>query len=121
MGKNKKLVIILLSLAFLLTSTLIYRSEICCMFNGARYYGWPSSFVTVSKTTESLEEAKKIETKNLPYLLNNGWKMDFGVGMGQYGVSSNAIINLITNYLLYLIIANLLVKRLFRAKGVDRI
>jgi len=87
------------------------------MFNGARYYGWPSAFVTVSKTTESLDEAKKIETKSLPYLLKNGWKMNLGAGMGQYGVSSNAIVNLVTNYLLYLIIANLLVKN-FKNKKI---
>jgi hypothetical protein len=111
-----KKIIVLLSLTLLLTSTLIYRSEVCCMFSGARYYGWPSAFVTVSKTTDNLDEAKKIETNNLPYLLRNGWKMYFGAGMGQYGVSSSAIFNLITNYLLYLIIASLLVKNLKKKK-----
>jgi len=87
------------------------------MFNGTRYYGWPNAFITVSKTTEFLNEAKKIETENLFYLIKNGWQVNFTANaMGQYGISSNAVFNLVTNYFLYLTISYLLIKRWFYKK-----
>lgn len=108
---DKKRAIVSLSLFFLLISTFIYRSGICCMFNATRYYGWPSSFIVVSKTTEFLDEAKKVETENLVNLINNGWKVSFQANqIGQPGLSSLAILNLITNYLFYLIITTLLIR-----------
>jgi len=117
MVNNKRRTVIILSVFFLLISTLIHRSEICCMFNGTRYYGWPNAFVTVSKTTEFLDEAKKIETENIFYLIKNGWKVNFAANaMGQYGISSSAGFNLTTNYLIYLGVSHLLIKRCFYKK-----
>lgn len=108
---SDKKIVIFLSLFFLLVSTLVYRSDICCMFSATRYYGWPSSFIVVNKTTEFLDEAKKVETKNLVSLMKDGWKISFGANqMGQYGISPIVIVNLISNYLFYLLISYLLVK-----------
>lgn len=109
-GKRKTMVF--LSLLFFVLSTLIYRTDICCMFNAARYYGWPSSFIVVNKTTEFLDEAKKVETENIVYLVKNGWKINFTASkMGRFGISSLATFNLITNYLFYLLIAFLIINR----------
>ena len=99
-----------------MVSTLIYRSEICCMFSGIRYYGWPNAFITVSKTTESLEEAEKIKNKNVIFLIKNGWRVNFGGGVGKYGISPSGGFNLVTNYLFYLAISYLLVKKLINKK-----
>lgn len=101
----------ILGFFFLLATTLIYRSDICCMFNASRYYGWPSSYIVVNKTTEFLEEAKKIETENVVNLVKDGWTVSFNANaMGQFGVSSVAALNLITNYLFYYAISYLLIK-----------
>lgn len=82
------------------------------MFNGARYYGWPSSFIVVNKTTEFLDEAEKVETENIFYLVKNDWKINFTASkMGRFGISSSATFNLITNYLFYLLIAYLITNR----------
>ena len=114
MISSKKRIIIFLSLFFLLISTLTYRSDICCMFSASRYYGWPSSFILVNKTTEFLDEAKKNETENLVSLIKNDWKISFKANeIGQYGLSSITIFNLITNYLFYLLISYLLVKSFY--------
>src|SRR5690606_23011215 len=111
MSGNKK-TIVFLSLLFFVLSTFIYRTDICCMFNGARYYGWPSSFIVVNKTTEFLDEAKKVETENIFYLVKNDWKINFTASkMGRFGISSSATFNLITNYLFYLLIAYLITNR----------
>lgn len=110
MIKSKRIMFIL-SLFFLLISTLIYRSDICCMFSASRYYGWPNSFILVNKTTESFDEAKKVETENLISLIKNDWKVSFKANeIGQYGLSSMAILNLIISYIFYLVIAFLIVK-----------
>ncbi len=110
MIKNKKIIFIL-SFLFLAISTLIYRSDICCMFSASRYYGWPSSFILVNKTTESFDEAKKVETENLINLIKNDWKVSFKANeFGQYGLTSIVILNLVTNYLLYVAIVSLIVE-----------
>ncbi len=81
------------------------------MFSASRYYGWPSSFIVVNKTTEYLEEAKKVETESLVYLLKNGWKISFKADIiGQNGLTSMAIVNLMANYFLYLGLAFLIIK-----------
>lgn len=116
---SKRKTMVFLSLLLFVLSTFIYRIDICCMFNAARYYGWPSSFIVVNKTTELLDEAKKIETENIAYLVKNGWKINFTASkMGRFGLSSLATFNLITNYLFYLLIAYLIIRviQYFRKK-----
>jgi len=81
------------------------------MFSASRYYGWPNSFILVNKTTESYDEAKKVETEDLIDLIKNDWKISFKANaFGQYGLTSIAILNLIINYALYLIIAFFIVE-----------
>lgn len=81
------------------------------MFSASRYYGWPNSFILINKTTESFDEAKKIETENLINLTKNDWKITFKANeFGQYGLTPIAMLNLIINYILYLILASLIVK-----------
>ena len=110
MIKSKRIMFIL-SFFFLLISTLIYRTDICCMFSASRYYGWPSSFILVNKTTESFDEAKKVETENFFNLTKSGWKVSFRANeFGKYGLSSITILNLIVNYIFYLVIAFLIIK-----------
>jgi hypothetical protein len=87
------------------------------MFSASRYYGWPSSFIIVNKTTEFLNEAKMVETENLVNLIKNDWKIRFRANnFGQYGLSLSAIFNLITNYLLYLGISWLIVEIIYFLK-----
>lgn len=92
-------------LSFLLLSFstfLVSRSEICCMFSSVRYYGWPNAFIRISKTTEFLEEAKKIETESFSYLISNGWELGLGGDiLGKFGFNSSGVINLILNAIFY--------------------
>jgi len=106
-----KKAVLLGAFVLLMFSTFVYKNDICCMFNATRYYGWPSPYIVVSKTTELLDEAKKIESESLIELINDGWQVRF---VGNYtkriGISSYTVVNLITNYLFYLGVAHLLVK-----------
>ncbi len=81
------------------------------MFSASRYYGWPNSFILVNKTTESFDEAKKVDTENFINLIKSDWKVSFSANMfGQYGLSSMALLNLVTNYILSVALALLVVK-----------
>ena len=105
-----KIKVLILSILLFISTSLIKRSEICCMFSATRYYGWPNVFITVTKTTETLKEAKKVETESLNHLLENGWKMRFGSDfMGIYSWTSVALLNLLINmgicYLITLTVA----------------
>jgi hypothetical protein len=73
------------------------------MYNSSRYYGWPNALVSINKTTDDFQEAEKIETKSLPYLLKNGWKISFPADdMGLYSVTGSPLIDLFLNYLVCL-------------------
>jgi len=98
-----KSIIILLSFILLAASTLFHHhTEICCMFGANQYYGWPNAYLTLSKTTNDYDEAKKVETENLFYLLKHGWEIKFNTHyMGLYGLTSSPIINLGLNYLTF--------------------
>ena len=94
--------ILLSALLLTIVSTFIYKTDICCMFTATRYYGWPSSFISVSKTTETLDEAKKVDSEKLTNLLKEDWQVRFSANyIRKVGLSSSAIINLATNYLFY--------------------
>ena len=98
--------ILLSALLLTIVSTFIYKTDICCMFTATRYYGWPSSFISVSKTTETLDEAKKVDSEKLTNLLKDGWQVRFNADyIRRMGLSSIAVINLATNYLFYLGVA----------------
>lgn len=72
------------------------------MFSSVRYYGWPNAFIRISKTTEFLEEAKKIETESFSYLISNGWELGLGGDiLGKFGFNSSGVINLILNAIFY--------------------
>ncbi len=84
------------------------------MFSASRYYGWPNSFILVNKTTESFDEAKKVDTENFINLIKSGWKVSFRANeFGQYGLSSIALLNLGVNCILSVLLA-LLVLNMFR-------
>lgn len=106
----KAVYIISFGFIFFLLSSTIYRYDICCMFSATRYYGWPNSFITLSKSTDLLIEAKKVESENLSYLLQNGWEARIGAEMtGKYGLTSSGTINLFLNILSSLAIGSLIV------------
>lgn len=106
----KKFFYLSISLFLLFLFSFISRSEICCMFSSSRYYGWPSVYISVNKTTDSLEEAKKVETESGYFLLKNGWQPRFsGHYLGSYGATSSALLNLILNFLFFLTVSILLV------------
>jgi hypothetical protein len=94
---RKVLPIIIFSFLFLIISSFFNRQSLCCEYTGARHYGWPFSFFTISQTTSSLEDAKQVFTQPVSYLFQNGWDTDF------------TFINLIFNYLLCLVVAFILV------------
>ena len=74
------------------------------MFGANQYYGWPNAYVMLTKTTNDYDEAKKVETKSLFYLLKNGWEVKFDTHyMGQYGLTTSPSINLGLDYLTFLI------------------
>jgi hypothetical protein len=100
-----KLFIVVLSFILLVISTLTHHhSEICCMFGANQYYGWPNAYLTLTKTTSDYNEAKKVETNSMIYLLKNGWEMKFSTHyMGLYGLTTSPLINLTLNYLFFAI------------------
>lgn len=121
-----KKIIVILSLIFLIISTLIHHhSEICCMFGANQYYGWPNAYLTLTKTTNDYNEAKKIEVNSLIYLLKNGWEIKFDTHyMGQYGQTTSPLINLGLNYLTFLIplsIIGVLLNKRYRKNGKNNL
>lgn len=80
------------------------------MITATRYYGWPGSFISISKNTQEYAEAEKINYESLDYLLKNGWKISFNTELtARYGPTPSAGANLILNFLFYFIISFFLV------------
>jgi len=74
------------------------------MFSSIRSYGFPGQFVTLSKETDSLKEAQKVNTLSTSELLKQGWQMRFVAGMAS-PVSLNALVNVVADVLFYLVIS----------------
>lgn len=106
-GDCKKVLIIGLIL-FLLSSTTYYKNSVCCMFSATRSYGFPGQFLILNKTTDSYDEAKKIEHVDGFNLLKNGWKLRFAASI-ESPVSASAHVNLIVNVFFWLLIGWFLV------------
>jgi len=97
-SKPKKLLLIaILNHILFALSSFFNRQSLCCNYTGTRAYGWPVSFLTLSKTTDSLNDAKQVFDQPASFLLQNGWNTDF------------TFINLVLNYLLCLVLAFILV------------
>jgi hypothetical protein len=107
MGKVRKkhyFIVILSALVLFSLTSLFHKNSICCMFSSIRSYGFPGQFVTISKETDSLKEAQKVNTLSTPELLKQGWQMKFGTEMAS-PISLNTSVNVVVNILLCLIIS----------------
>ncbi len=96
--------IILLTMLLMLLSLLKTENKICCMFASVRTYGFPWSWLSLSKVTDSLEEANKV--KSLPFfeLSKQGWHLGFNsdpnAGLGVW-----PWLNLLLDILFFLVIS----------------
>lgn len=101
----KKIILIAVSLLVFLGFSLYSYSEICCMFGATRYYGWPYSYISLSKSVETYEEAKRVKQDSALELKKDGWQWRFDVRMSQKSILGSSVISLMTNLGLSFIIA----------------
>lgn len=104
MKKNNVLLVFLITALLFVTSSLIHKNEICCMFASFRAYGFPGQYLVISKETDSLIEAQKIYSSTAYELLKQGWKIKFSATMFS-PVSQSAFFNLIINLFICFIAA----------------
>jgi hypothetical protein len=115
-------VIIISLLLFTLTS-FVHTNSICCMFAAIRSYGFPGQFVVISKETDSLEEAKKVNTVSTQELLKQGWHIKFGASMDSpisQSAAFNGIVNMVVSFIISMI-GVVLVHSRYKKKGMKKV
>ncbi|MFA5185700.1 MAG: hypothetical protein WC551_04380 [Patescibacteria group bacterium] len=93
---------------FVLTSIFSGRNEICCMFSACRSYGFPGTFLSLCKTTDSFQEAQLINHSSALDLLRQGWHPAFTSRMNDFFPS--ATINLLLDFALAVLVSWLFLK-----------
>lgn len=57
---KKFIFLIIISLFLTVFSLIIHKNEICCMFGANRYFGYPKYMLSISKSTETYDEADQV-------------------------------------------------------------
>ncbi|MFA4954762.1 MAG: hypothetical protein WC641_05610 [Patescibacteria group bacterium] len=88
---NKIIASILVAAAVLTALTLLTKphNEICCAFAANRYFGWPGTFLVLHKTTDDLNEAKKVLTLSNSELMRQGWELDWGYDLESWSFNAS--------------------------------
>lgn len=94
---NSLLKVFFTALLLFTLSLLIYKNDICCMYGAIRTYGFPGQYLILSKETDSLIEARKVNYLSSKELVKQGWKVTFGVST-ELLISSSPVFNLIFNF-----------------------
>lgn len=81
------------------------------MFWTGRAYGFPGTYLVLSKTTESMEEANKVYRLSSRQLISQGWQPRFTSTIDS-PLSHSPLVNLVVN-LLFCSVVSLAVIKIF--------
>lgn len=113
MNKKKKIISILaLAVVGFCLSLFVVENSVCCMFASNRERGFPSKVLTITKGTDSLEEAMRVYDLSDRELLSQGWELKAG------SVWNPALLNISVNLIFCLAISWVLVFIFERIKRI---
>jgi len=74
------------------------------MFGASRYYGWPYSYLSLSKSVDTYEEAEHVKTDSASTLVDAGWELKFSTHMTR-GLLGSSVLSLSADLLISFVIA----------------
>jgi len=105
-AKKDIIISFILAISLFLLSFFFSRNwvkETCCDYRAQRLYGFPLTFISLSKTTKDYNEAQKVYSLGNFELISEGWEIKGGSDNINFPVS------LLLNFLSYLLLSGIFV------------